>query len=351
MIGLSVYQRLARVTSALPAARRIKRRLQQNVTACGLTYWAMTLGHEPGFRVLTYHRILEQPDPLYKLAVTRRAFERHLQLLTRFCTVWSLDRIMDALDAGRPLPRHCVALTFDDGYRDTATVAWPLLKRYGLSATWFVAVGAIEQGILWPDTLRYAVHHSRLSEVELECFADGPRTFPLDTPADRALLVRRVQGRLKSLPNAERERVLRRVVRRLLGLPMEALRPQGLMASWEDVARVAAEGMAIGAHTLTHPVLSRVPVAEASVEIAASRRRLQRRLRVSVDHFAYPFGERADVTPQIQRIVRAAGFRSACMTTVGVNAPAQDRFALTRIDASRTSPRMLVRAMTEEAGR
>ncbi len=166
--------------------------------------------------------------------------------------------------------------------------------------------------------------------------------------ADKALMVRRVQGRIRHMGSAERDRVLRRVVRRLLNLPLEALQPHGLMASWDDVGRVAAEGMVIGAHTLTHPILSRISLAEASMEIAWSRRKLQRRLHVPVDHFAYPFGERADVTPEVRRVVRATGFRSACSTVVGDNAVSQDRFWLKRIDASRVTPRHLVRAMIDE---
>jgi peptidoglycan/xylan/chitin deacetylase (PgdA/CDA1 family) len=343
-----LFNRIQQLTGQVPGVPEVKRRLQHNTTACGLTYWMLTLRGGLGFKLICYHRVLERPDPFYGHGVLVDQFAQQIELFRRFCAVLSLDEVLDRLDRGQSLPKRCVVLTFDDGYRDTATVAWPLLQRYGLPATLYVAVGGVQHGALWPDLLREAVRRSPHEAATLECFPDGPHRLSLATVSDRLLVIKRLQTRLKRLPASDKDRALRMIVRQIAGRPIDELPIDGLMCTWDDLKRLAAGGMTIGAHTLTHPVLGRVSTADASTEIAASRRLLQKTLRVPVDHFAYPFGARGDVTPQVRAIVQAAGFRSACTTVTGVNQSTQDRLMLKRVDGTHVSTRQLVRAMTEE---
>jgi len=89
--------------------------------------------------ILGYHRIgVFRADHVPTLS--QEAFERQLSLLARFrYRACSFDEVVDCLDRGAPLPRRGVVIAFDDGYEETHTVAWPLLKRFGFSATVFVA--------------------------------------------------------------------------------------------------------------------------------------------------------------------------------------------------------------------
>lgn len=102
-----------------------------------MSRWSYTLP------ILGYHRVGRfQGD--HVPTVSADAFERQLALLARWrYRVLSLDELVQRLERRQPLPRHSVVLTFDDGYEETCTIAWPLLKRYRMSATVFVAAGEI----------------------------------------------------------------------------------------------------------------------------------------------------------------------------------------------------------------
>ena len=88
-----------------------------------------------------------------------------------------------------------------------------------------------------------------------------------------------------------------------------------------------AAGHQIGSHTLDHPYLTRIPLAAAREQIAASRKKLEDRFGVAIEHFCYPYG---DWNPAVGDLVAAAGYRTASTTDPGANRPSDSRFALKR---------------------
>lgn len=88
--------------------------------------------------ILGYHRVGEMQGG-HVPTVSPQSFERQLTLLSRHrVRVLSLEALVEYLDRQQPVPRRSVAITFDDGYEETCTIAWPLLKRFGFPATVFV---------------------------------------------------------------------------------------------------------------------------------------------------------------------------------------------------------------------
>ncbi len=342
---------LQRATSILPGGKVLKRRLHNSATACGLALQLSKVVPDSHFTIIMYHRMLDRPDPYYPLGygIDLGVFTAQLRMFARFCAVLSLDEILARLDAGKRLPRRCIALTFDDGYRDVVTRAWPLLKRYRLPATVTVTVQGADRGFLWPDALRHAIRYTTESSLALETFPGAQRVLPLASESDRIGAVERLDAALKQLPNHEKEAVMREVITKLLHIAPEELTIHGLMLSWEELQVMASSGISIGAHTITHPILTRVPEAEAQREIVEARRILTERLGVPVTHFAYPNGEAGDFSPRIERLVADAGFRSACTTVHGMNQRSDNRFALKRINGALTSVRKLVYVIEEAA--
>ena len=112
---------------------------------------------------------------------------------------------------------------------------------------------------------------------------------------------------------------------------------------------MSSDGVTVGSHTVTHPILTRMPEEEVTRELFQSRQRLEEELGVPIRHFCYPNGRPQDFTPAIQRLVKAAGFQSACSTIGGINQPSEDRFALKRLDGAQVSLREFVRVLTGES--
>ena len=108
--------------------------------------------------ILCYHRVGVLKED-HVPTVSADAFERQLACLARHgYRVLSLDEVADGLDRGQALPRRSVAITFDDGYEETATVAWPLLKRFGMPATVFVTPAEVGQAgfLTWAQVVELA---------------------------------------------------------------------------------------------------------------------------------------------------------------------------------------------------
>ena len=91
-----------------------------------------------------------------------------------------------------------------------------------------------------------------------------------------------------------------------------------------------AAGHDIGSHTLTHPFLTRLPLAEAQKEISASRKKLEDVFGRPIEHFCYPYG---DWNEAVRDAVIAAGYKTACTTDTGINTAADSPFALRRFTA------------------
>ena len=117
-------------------------------------------------RVLMYHRFA---DGLHPRRLSSAAFEEQLQYLTRHFRVSRLRDVVRSLRSGRPVEPRTVVLTVDDGYADFVEVAYPVLERYGVPATVFVATDFLDRNSwLWFDALHYALHTTTESRVEME---------------------------------------------------------------------------------------------------------------------------------------------------------------------------------------
>lgn len=97
-----------------------------------------------------------------------------------------------------------------------------------------------------------------------------------------------------------------------------------------------AAGHWIGAHSMTHPDLTKIPAAQAREEIFASRKSLEDVFGVAVEHFCYPYGVSNEA---VRGLVAEAGFRTACLSRPGINTRATPRLEITRWTARHASPR------------
>lgn len=346
MADTTLLARLQRATSAIPGGRALKRQLHNDVNACGLTYWWDTKQQQPGAAIMMYHRILERPDPFYPDGLPLETFRTQLEFFSRFSRVLSLDEAVGRLAQGRPLPPRCVVLTFDDGFRDTLTLAWPLLKRYRLPATLYASINSMERGVLWPDLLRHLLRTGRPSEVTLETLrGTANSSLSFEGESDRVRTAYRVGRYLKTVPDDHKWRVLEELTEKLLGMPLAAVSVPGLMLSWDELRALHQDGMAIGAHTVSHPILTQMPEPDAAREVVQSKQVLEARLNTRIDHFCYPNGQPNDFSPELEEAVSRAQFRSATSTIPGINRGTKHLFALRRIDGVQPSLRTLLRAL------
>ncbi len=284
-------------------------------------------------RVLTYHRIDElgsNPDLDSSLiSATPEVFSQQMDFVAANYDVMSLSDLLEARETGRRIPPRALMITFDDAYRDFAVHAWPVLKKRALPVTLFVPTG-------FPDSPRHTFWWERLHYALDSTTSIDPLNTPfgqitLTTRSSRRRGLKRLKEFVKSLPH-ERAMCWVDEFCHQLG----ASRPCPAVLSWADIRKLSSEGVTVGAHTQTHPLLTRVSLQDARNEVVASLRDIRREIGPAVvPVLAYPSGER---NLEIVSMLKYEGVSVAFTTKFGINdMKSADLLQLRRINVSRNT--------------
>lgn len=270
--------------------------------------------------ILTYHRALSKPDALLPDEPDAATFAAQMDVVKAYCRVLPLPEGVRRMREGT-LPARAACITFDDGYENNLSVALPILESRGMSATIFIAVEAIERGIMWNDLI---IEGFRRSGVE-QAF----RHFGIDPGEARALppaaAVLRILEQQKYGSLDERWRNAEDFYRQVSGtLPR-------LMLTREQIGEVARRGHDVGAHTIHHPILKELAPAAALEEIAGSYAWIAKAAGRAPQSFAYPNGRPdRDYDATHVTMAREAGFELAVSTRWGCATRRSDPYQLPR---------------------
>ena len=273
--------------------------------------------------VVNYHRILAKRDPLLESEPDLATFRWQMALLAECFNVLPLGAAIRAMDRGT-LPARAVAITFDDGYRSVHDLALPVLREFGLPATVFVTSGYVGEDNMWNDRIIEAVQG--LPDGPLDLTELGLGEYSLHTLADRKRTLSKLTETSKYLPPKGRTSLVERL-EKMVGDELA----YGLMLTPAMVSNLARNGVEIGAHTISHPILTSLDDQSAQLEIVGGKAELEDLIGKRVPLFAYPNGKVGkDFDARHVRMVREAGFDAAFTTAVGAITPRLDRFQLPR---------------------
>lgn len=276
--------------------------------------------------ILNYHRAQGN------LAAQLRYLKKQYQIV-------SLEKALSAMAdqsgtifaKGRRLP---VVVTFDDGYLDNYTYAFPLIQQLQIPVTIYIPPGYIESGAcFWWLAPERLVQNATVEKVVLE-----GQIYSLQQPAERWQLIQAIDRTLRNAPSvAERDRRLT-LMKEALGSTLPGrdeltVPDEALPMSLEQMREMDASGLVtFGAHTMYHPVLAALTEeAEVRYEISESRSRLEVMLGHPVHTFAYPIGRRQHLSSYSVQVVRDAGFTSAVTTLEECVYPSTDLYLLGRL--------------------
>lgn len=305
----------------------------------------LTLGSPARLRarlsVLIFHRVLPQQDPLFPDEVHADNFNTLCGWMKRWFNVLPLDQAAEQLREGT-LPARAAAISFDDGYADNHDVALPLLIRHGLPCTFFISTGFIDGGRMWNDTIIETFRRTRVDSLDLgDLLPDLGQVHCADLQ-QRRVAIHRVIGSVKYLEPARRQQLVDELARRA-----QVDLPTDLMMTPTQLRALRGAGMQMGAHTISHPILARLPLAEAQHEVREGKRQLERILGERVSLFAYPNGKPGeDYRSETVELVRESGFEAAFSTAWGVATARSDPMQLPRFTPwDRTPGRFALRML------
>lgn len=258
-----------------------------------------------GVLALNYHRIGEALGSPYDhglWSADADAFAEQVRACREDLDIIGPDDLPRIL-AGRR-GRYAM-ITFDDGYRDNYATAFPVLKAEGVTATFFVASGFIDNPALpWWDEIAWMVRTSTRDHLQLPGWL--PEGLSFDEPL-REMAVRRLLRGYKALPSESTDTYLDAIATAAGTGRCTGDAGRNLWMDWDMLREMHAAGMTIGGHTVSHPVLARMSPENQRREVFDCGRRLTEELGAPMRYFSYPVGNRTAFDATTRECLAAAG--------------------------------------------
>jgi len=287
------------------------------------TFEALALSRLPGLvRVLsrsrgvifTLHRVLpDMPAPFSPNAILQIRPDFLDAVLTRLgelgIEIVSLDDALTRLaePAGRPF----AVFTFDDGYRDNRDHALPILWRHNAPFTLYVPTALVEgTGEIWWQAIEDII--ARTDALILS----PTETLPAATLADKTRAYATLYWRMRKMPEPDRIALMRELATSY-GYDLAA-QCSSLVMNWTELAELAADPLCtIGAHTVHHYELAKLPPDAAREEMARSADIIEARLGKRPEHISYPIGGPVSAGEREFTLAGEIGFKSGVTTRPG----------------------------------
>ncbi len=287
----------------------------------GLTSCMEYLKKKPCLLVLNYHRVGDAETCRYDPGVfsaTGEAFYDQVEYLRKHCHVAELDEVVETIEGGTgACKRPMVLITFDDGYLDNYEVAFPILKDLGVQATFFLPTSYIgTDAVPWWDQIAYAIRNTRKSRIHVE----NHETELSLSSAERNESLRKVLKLYKSPSNINPDLFISKLFDEC-DVPAVQEKSDRLFMSWDEARAMVDGGMAIGSHTHSHKILSKLSFEDQVYELETSKAMLNARLGIQVKTLAYPVGARHAFSRDTQLALSETGYSAAFSFYGGVNLP------------------------------
>lgn len=244
--------------------------------------------------ILIYHSVVDVPLSFDMWThIPLQLFSEHMAMLSREANVISLQEMAEGITRGK-LPEYAVAVTFDDGYRNNFTRAYPVLKKYRIPATIFLSTGYMDRSeLFWPEKIAYQLMLTKCRSLKTAAFGQ----LDLETNEARKAAFKRIRNVVKEgHPYRIQEKIAG--LEESLGVAYREADPlfqEWLPLTWQDVKEMEKGGLvSFGGHTVSHAILTRLDDSEAWREIVGCRDALDRQLSRRSTFWAYPNGTRAD---------------------------------------------------------
>lgn len=243
-------------------------------------------------------------------------FERQMECLATRYQVLALGELLAHRRNGG-LPLKTVAVTFDDGFENNYTVAFPILKRFGIPATFFLSVGFIDSPrVFWQDKVEYLINETPRKQLELSTLK---RSLPLGSLRQKAHALKELKAVLKTMPPDGIHQTVREFEEGC-GVRLKYDYEDYRTLTWKQVNEMHGSGLCdFGSHTVDHTVLRTVSKAEKEHQIGVSKSVLEEALGSPIHLFAYPEGLESHFDEETVQVVQSFGFTSSCTAIFGLN--------------------------------
>lgn len=275
--------------------------------------------HHP--KIFMYHRIESREDGQ---GLSASQFRRHVAIIKDHFQPMTLSDLLSAKERGE-VPPNAVVVTFDDGYADFAEAAFPILKEAEVPVTLFITTGFVNGDTwLWPDQIRYAIFNSQKHQLK---FPALDLTFDIKSRPTEAWSA--IADYCLTISNEKKLDLIVDIFKKL-EVPFPVRIPDEYSpVSWLQVNKMIEEGLDIGSHSITHPVLTKLNAEQLFEELKNSKNTIQQQTGKSVDVFCYPNGTTDDFDVAVKSLLAEIGYKYAVCAFPG-KVPLNDTWCINR---------------------
>ena len=283
-----------------------------------------------GLYVFNYHRIgdsaLSDFDPNV-FSCTSARFENQLVFFKNSFTVISEDELLTIFDSEKTYNDKFALITFDDGYIDNYELAYPLLLKHKLPASFFIATDFILNNVIpWWDEIAFIIkacnpNHIKLTSIKEEF---NLTNVPIDYKIKEVLR----QFKQSKKPSMD-EKIAE--LRDALGYYDKIETNQPLFMNWQQMLEMKANGMTFGSQTCSHSILSHLSNEQQEFEIKNSKLKLETKLNTTISSIAYPVGTIDSYNQTTLKLTKHYGYKIGFSFISGINQTANNQFEFRRL--------------------
>jgi peptidoglycan/xylan/chitin deacetylase (PgdA/CDA1 family) len=256
-----------------------------------------------GLYCFNYHRIgqasLTEYDPNV-FSCDEENFADHIKYIREHFTIVSLDDIPKILEDNISAKKYAL-ITFDDGYIDNYTKAFPILLENKITATFFLATNFMNDvEIPWWDQIAYLIRHAQVDEIKLDNWPGSITLSKEDVPTS----IRKVLDVVKINNGAIIEDIVAELQRKLQVDNTVLVKHEPLFMTWDMAREMNKAGMTFGSQTCSHRIMSHLNIDEQNHEAKKSKEIIDKELNTSISAFAYPVGGKHSFTTDTIRIIK-----------------------------------------------
>ncbi len=255
--------------------------------------------------ILMYHRVLQDE---FINGLAPQEFEKQIAYISKHFNVVSIEDLLRDVKSNSVKP-YSLALTFDDGHYDFYSDAWPILKKYKLPASLYVTTGFVDGTTwLWPDLLKYILLNSNTAILNVENLGD------ISTHKTQQHISWHKLGDHCLTLNAEaRNTLLYKLAADAKILISDTPQPPFHSVTWPQLQEMHKEGLVVGSHTVTHPILSSLTIENLHYELATSAHAIQQHLGAAPAGICYPNGRPEDISEDVIKVAELKGYTYGLM--------------------------------------
>jgi peptidoglycan/xylan/chitin deacetylase (PgdA/CDA1 family) len=307
--------------------KHAKRCILAALRSCGVLH-AVRCRTGSAVRILAYHGVDGSDtavDNFDGLQVTPERFREQIEVLRKHYEVRPLDDVIAMIAGEHPLEQNTAAITFDDGYRNNLQVAAPVLKEFGMPATFFVTSGFVNgEHQAWWYQLRQALTETTKKKLEI-----GNWKFGLEDNQKKICALVAIEKELRGCSSEERARLMSEIMTALDVCVDTTSFP---IMDRREVAELADMGFDIGPHTVSHVSLDHEDEDRITQEVVDSTAFVAEVTGKKPGVFSYPYGHSVAQLAVIKRVLQEQGFEGAVSTESGLNKVGADVYRLRRLN-------------------